>query len=93
MWGGDGDYAVWLVGGFAEVVLESANYGVEGGVADRLFAPGEELEDLFGGNPVDVAVDVVLRVADGAAVGPDGAFRPSLSAGGAVPGGRSVVDS
>lgn len=43
-----------------------------------MLAPGEEFEDFFGGDLVDVAVDVVLQIAYDAAVGLDGAFRPSL---------------
>ena len=48
--------------------------GVEGGRPDGFFAPVEEFDDLFGGDVLDVLVDVGLQVAHGAAVGLDGAF-------------------
>ena len=76
--GGDGDDLVWPFYYFAEVVFKPADDGVQCRITDRSFAPGEELQNFFGGDRVDVAVDVVLQVADGATVGPDGAFRPSL---------------
>jgi len=45
-----------------------------------LFAPGEKFENFLGGDRLDVAVDVRLKIAQGATAGLNGAFLHSPEA-------------